>query len=466
MVFNPTQGETKLANVPSCESGRVRIVLLFLVVGAVGFFLWREGTSGTPQIRLEQELKGIGRTTPVSFTVTDRRGLRGLTVQLEQGGQTLPVLAETYGSRWDFWRSGPRDFTGKILLGTSEQEELTDGQATLRIQAWNPSWFSSQAELVKIVPVRSHPPSVQILSGLIYVNQGGSEMVLYRVSSSAVSSGVRVGSYFFPGYPLPGGQEGDRAALFAFPHDISPDTTAVVTAQDEVGNEATAGFPHRVMTKKFRSRDIQLDEAFLQATVPAIFSQTPDLKDQGDLLKNFLLVNGALRERNRAQIREIARQTVPEFLWQGPFLQLSNTAVESQFADYRTYRYQGQKVDEQVHLGFDLASVQHAPVVAANSGRVVFAEYLGIFGNTLVVDHGFGLQSLYAHLNSFQVKPGEVVKKGQVLGETDSTGLAGGDHLHFTMLLGGVEVNSIEWWDPLWIEQHIQAKLSTAKPAS
>ncbi|MBI4465247.1 MAG: M23 family metallopeptidase, partial [Acidobacteria bacterium] len=145
------------------------------------------------------------------------------------------------------------------------------------------------------------------------------------------------------------------------------------------------------------------------------------------------------------------------------FLQLSNTAVESQFADYRTYIYQGKKVDEQVHLGFDLASVQHAPVLAANSGRVVLAEYLGIFGNTIILDHGFGLQSLSAHLNSFQVKPGDQVSKGQVIGETGTTGLAGGDHLHFTLLLAGVEVNPIEWWDPLWVQKHILERLAAVK---
>jgi len=311
--------------------------------------------------------------------------------------------------------------------------------------------------------VRSRLPTVTVRSGLLYINQAGCEMVIYQVSPGAVSSGVRLGPYFFPGFPLPGGEAGDRLAFFAFPNDVPTDSVPRIVARDDAENEALAAFPYHLILKKFRHRDIELTDQFMQATVPAILAHTPELADQGGLLKNFLLVNGPLRQSNRAKIAEIGKQTAPEFLWEGPFVQLSNSAVESQFADYRSYTYQGKKVDEQVHLGFDLAVVAHTPVVAANSGRVVFAEYLGIFGNAIIIDHGFGLQTLYAHLNSFRVKPGDKVSKGQVIAESDSTGLAGGDHLHFTTLLDGIEVNPVEWWDKLWIEQHLLAKLSEAK---
>ena len=450
-----------MENRPARQAGILRTLWLLLALGVVAFLLGRELLTGPPQIRLESELKGIGRLTTFSFTATDAWGLRHLSVEIEQGGQTLPVLSETLSSGWSFWRPGLRQWTRHIEIRASDHPQLQQGQATLRIQARNKNFFSSQSALTQTLPVRLNPPSIQVLSGLLYVNQAGCEMVLYRVSNTAVTSGVKVGEYFFPGYPFPGGQQGDRLALFAFPHDAPADTAAFVAAADEIGNEALATFSYRLKTKQFRHRDIEVADQFLQTTVPAIFASTPGLADQGDPLKNFLFVNGTLRERNRRQIAEISRQTVAEFLWEGAFLQLSNTAVESQFADYRTYIYNGQKVDQQVHLGFDLASVQHAPVMAANSGRVVFAEYLGIFGNTIILDHGFGLQSLYSHLSAFEAKTGESVQKGQVIGKTGTTGLAGGDHLHFTMLLAGVEVNPIEWWDPLWIEQHIRAKLAS-----
>lgn len=446
------------------ESGKTGIILLVILAIVALSFLIREIRSPAPEIHLITERKGIGRATPVSFTVKDRHGLRGLTVTLEQNGQIIPVLSESYASRWS-WHSGPKSQTREILLGTQQQKELKDGQATLHIIARNKNWFASEDSLDRELAVRSRPPALTVhTGGILYMNQAGCEMVIYSISPGTVSSGVRVGSYFFPGFPLPGGQTGDRLAFFAFPYDLPTDTVPKIVASDDAQNESQAAFAYHLFPKNFRHREIPLTDQFMQATVPAILSHTPELSDQGDLLRNFLMVNGQLRKANRAKIMEMGKQTAPEFLWEGAFEQLSNSAVESQFADYRSYIYQGKKVDEQVHLGFDLAVVTHTPVVAANSGRVVWADYLGIFGNMILLDHGFGLQTLYAHLNSFKVKPGDKVTKGQVIADSDSTGLAGGDHLHFTTLLDGVEVNPVEWWDKLWIEKHILDKLAAEKP--
>jgi len=138
-------------------------------------------------------------------------------------------------------------------------------------------------------------------------------------------------------------------------------------------------------------------------------------------------------------------------MWEGVFVQLSNSQVEAFFADHREYVYSGKVIDTQYHLGFDLAVTKHYPVDAANSGVVVLAEYFGIYGNTIVIDHGYGLQSLYAHLSSFQAKMGDYVRKGQMIAKSGMTGLAAGDHLHFSVLVHGVQVNPVEWWDPDWV---------------
>jgi len=93
----------------------------------------------------------------------------------------------------------------------------------------------------------------------------------------------------------------------------------------------------------------------------------------------------------------------------------------------------------------------------------VFEGYLGVYGNAIILDHGFGVFSLYGHLQGFLVKTGEYVKKGQVIGITDTTGLAGGDHLHFDVLIDGYYVNPIEWWDPHWIKTHIFNVISESR---
>ena len=163
------------------------------------------------------------------------------------------------------------------------------------------------------------------------------------------------------------------------------------------------------------------------------------------------------------KIASFASQTAPAILWGGqPFHPFTNTGVQSAFADYRTYTYKGKDVDQQVHLGFDLASYAGTPIVASNAGKVVFAEELGIYGNCVILDHGMGVQSLYAHLSTIEVAVGQDVAKEQQLGRSGMTGMAGGDHLHFTMLVNGQMVNPVEWWDPHWIEDRIMRKLRAA----
>jgi murein DD-endopeptidase MepM/ murein hydrolase activator NlpD len=198
--------------------------------------------------------------------------------------------------------------------------------------------------------------------------------------------------------------------------------------------------------------------------VPAILAGTTEVAPQGTTIEKFLVINGELRRKNAEKIASFANQSSPEWLWGGAvFHPFTNTAVQSAFADRRTYIYQGREVDRQTHLGFDLASYAGTPIVAANRGKVLFADELGIYGNTVILDHGMGVQSLYAHLSSIGVKVGDVVEKSQALGRSGMTGMAAGDHLHFTMLVAGRMVNPIEWWDSHWIEDRILRKLREVK---
>jgi murein DD-endopeptidase MepM/ murein hydrolase activator NlpD len=163
---------------------------------------------------------------------------------------------------------------------------------------------------------------------------------------------------------------------------------------------------------------------------------------------------------NADRIASMTAATSPSRLWNGPFVQLGNSQVEAGFADDRTYVFEGRDVDRQTHLGYDLAVTSAIPILAANAGKVLHADWLGIYGNCVVVDHGMGIASLYGHLSSIDVRLGDSVQKGQVLGRSGMTGLAGGDHLHFTMLVHGRPVNPVEWWDSHWIADRIERKLS------
>ena len=252
-------------------------------------------------------------------------------------------------------------------------------------------------------------------------------------------------------------------------HDQPIDTPIVAFARDEAGNQTKASFIDQVFPKPFKKSRIQIDDGFINRVVPAILEHSPELKmtapadSSPEMLAAFLKVNGELRRLNAQEIAALSKKTSPERQWQERFVQLGNSQVEASFADHRTYIYKDKEVDQQTHLGFDLAVTAHVPVAAANNGTVLLAKWLGIYGNCVIIDHGMGVQSLYGHLQSFDVKEGDKVTRGQTVGRSDSTGLAGGDHLHFTLLVGGQMVNPVEWWDSHWIEDRVERKLKEAR---
>jgi murein DD-endopeptidase MepM/ murein hydrolase activator NlpD len=312
------------------------------------------------------------------------------------------------------------------------------------------------------LPVRLRPPALSLLSTQHYVAQGGSGVVVYRVSETAIRDGIRAGSWFFPGTPLPGATGGERFALFGVPWDQVDASAIRLIASDEAGNTSEVAFVDRFFQRPPTSDRLEIKDDFLQRVVPEIMAQTPGLVDRGDLLQNYLEINRELRKRNALELVALAQSSKRRFLWKESFLPLHNAKVMSSFADQRTYSHAGSEIDHQTHLGFDLAATARTPVPAANDGVVVLARYFGIYGNTVVLDHGFGLMTIYSHLSSIEVKEGATVARGATIGLTGKTGLAGGDHLHYGVLLAGLPVNPVEWWDGHWIKDRIANKLGQA----
>jgi hypothetical protein len=308
---------------------------------------------------------------------------------------------------------------------------------------------------------------VAVLSTFHYINLGGSEFVVYRATPGDVTSGVRVGDKEYIGYPATGvGITSDpalRVAFFALLYDQPLNTPMQVFARDDAGNEAVAALDHMVFAKQYQQSRIEIDDKFLNRVVPAIAANSPDAGIRtDDVLKGFLTINGDLRRKNNQTLTELAKKSSPQLMFTDAFQQLGNSQVEAKFADTRTYIYQGKPIDTQVHLGFDLAVTANVPIVAAQRGVVVHASDLGIYGNCVIIDHGMGVQSLYGHLSSFAVKVGDKVEKGQQIGRSGMTGLAGGDHLHFTMLVGGQQVTPIDWWSAQWMQDRVRRKIAAA----
>lgn len=406
----------------------------------------------------------VGEKSTASLEVRDEgSGIARIQVEVIQEGKGERVLLvrEFPGSWWPWGGREKQQHLEIPLASVLEVLTLGEGPFLLRVTAVDRGaggfWGREISETRRFDFDRT-PPRIEVLSSQHYLRQGGSEAVLYRTSPDTVASGVRVGEKVFQGYPVPGGEGATHLALFALAHDEPLESPVMVWARDEAGNESRQGFWLKTFPGRFRSRQLDISDAFITQIAPEILSHSSDIAGKETPLETFLAINGPLREKNHRFLEDLTSHSVARLLWTQPFLQLSNSQVESSFADHRTYRYQGKKVDEQVHLGFDLASRAHSPVEASNDGVVVFAGYLGIYGNCVVVDHGLGLFSLYGHLSRVDVEKGDQVQRGQALGSTGQTGLAGGDHLHYSMWLQGVQVNPLEWWDSQWVSLHVLSK--------
>lgn len=465
--MNPT--ERRRGN----ERGRaalVMLVILFLIVlvpGGCAAIRMMDGTA--PSVTLKSGAKAIGKRARVTIEADEPKwGVRDLRATFVQGSLEVPLGELTHPKNpwYRFWRK--RDIKPSVLLevevGRDKIPEMKEGPAVIRAESTNDSWAhfgKGRTTFQEItLPVVIKPPRVETVSARHYINQGGSECVAYRVSETAVESGVRVGNAVFRGFPLPGGAPGDRFCIFAFPYNESATTVPLVYARDAADNESTTTFLFKLFPKKFPDQSLPITDEFLRRVVPAILAESPQVESENDLVKDFLQINGRLRRLDAAYLVEMSAGSKPERLWNGAFTQLGNSKVEAAFADHRAYVYNGKVIDHQDHLGFDLAVTANHPIEAANDGLVMLAKYFGIYGNTVVIDHGYGLMTLYAHLSSIDVKPGDAVKRGQVVGRSGATGLAGGDHLHFSVLVQGVSVNPIEWWDGHWIHDRIESKLT------
>ncbi len=423
------------------------LLLLILVgLGAGAYFFTRD--MAPPESAVTPDRATTGGKREFTLTAKDAAsGIKTVKVSVLQAQKETTILEKNY-------EPAPREVTEVFTL---DQAGLREGQFDLITVVTDKSIFNFGAgnttRKTKTMTLDNRPPVLSVLSLAHNIKQGGVCGVVYQINKDVERSGVMVGDTLYPGYKLP---SGNYACLFLFPWNLDPKAfQPKLYAEDSAGNQRSITFRYQAKPTKFKHDSIGVGEEFLQSKMPQFETMYPEIKDQVQL---YVKVNRDLRKENVAKLHEFAKKSDPNMLWEGAFLRLPNAAPRAAFGDGRTYMFKGQKIDEETHLGVDLASLENAQIPAANSGRVVFTGFFGIYGNAVVIDHGWGLQSIYSHMSQITVKEGDMVKKGDIIGNTGATGLAAGDHLHFGMILHGVEVQPIEWWDPHWIKDNITGK--------
>jgi len=433
------------------------LVLLLVVIVALGAGAWYlkpRFESDPPRVQVLPTVDVIGLATPLEIVVSDEgTGLRSVRATLTAGGAETTLAAE------DFAQPAREK---RIAVDPAKLKGIKEGPATLKVSArdaslWN-SFKGNEVSFEKTISIDITPPTIELVADDRYINFGGVGALVYKVSPDTTTSGVKIGEYFFPGFPGQiKGKPDNYFVLFAHPYNVDAGTKAALVATDKAGNTRTMAIAYELKNVKYKKSTIALSDTFMQSKVAPL---TSDVAVRGGPVKElFIAVNKGVRKQNEDKITEITKKATPQMLWKGAFAQLSNSKVEANFADARTYTYNGEAIDTAYHLGYDLSVTKHYPVEAANSGTVAFVGDLGLYGNAVIIDHGLDLFTLYGHLSSIDVKVGDSLAAKQPIGKTGETGFAGGDHLHYGVYLDGVAILPVEWWDAKWIRDNIEPKL-------
>lgn len=412
--------------------------------------------SEPPKLNITPKPEIIGKETLFKIEASDdKRGLRKVLFSVKQGEQQKILLEEDFTKAIDPQKK-IQTLTKEFLLKPLEIG-LKQGKATLTIVAYDRSFRNGQegnkAFIEWEVTIDTTPPFVRAVAPYHYLNAGGTGVVVYETSEDSVESGVRFGEKFFKGFKVKG-KENLWICNFPIPQEVKAEQKFLLYSKDRAGNETANQFSYTIRPKKFRADTITVTDDFIRSILP-YFESIGIPNTYGQLVDWFKFINKEQREKDEQRYYELAKSTESDRLWEGVFLRMKDAAPMAGFGDRRTYKYGNQIIGDSIHKGVDLASLEHSPVEAANSGKVTFAGDLGIYGKTVVLDHGQGLFSTYSHLSEIKVAVGQRVSKGEIIGMTGRTGLAGGDHLHFGIMVHGEFVNPVEWWDPLWIKEKI-----------
>ena len=441
------------------------VLLVIAVLGAGAFLAWPFLEGDAPVIAAPERIDlGVsGAEAEISWS-DEGTGLRSVDAFLEVDTGARPLLTRSlhtriYAGNAVAGAAAPQAHESAKFVLDPKALNIPDGQATLVLRATDWAWSNSlqgNATEVRVpVSVDTKPPALAVESGLTYIRRGGSAAVIYRVDDDTLSHGVRVADAFFPGTSLGAGKQ---VAIFAIPIEAPPQPQVKVVARDVAGNEAARRFDVRVKDRRFPTTDINLSGRFLD-------NVASEFGDGSDRITTFRRANEDLRSGSEKVIRDAIPAPTPK-QFRADFDQMYNSRVTSQFAELRHYQHGGKRVSEARHYGYDLASTRNAPITASNAGTVLFAGDNGIYGQLVILDHGLGLTTLYGHLSSISVAVGDPVMKGAELGRSGATGLAGGDHLHFAILVGHTYVDPVEWWDPKWVREHIEVRLEPAEGAA
>jgi len=398
---------------------------------------------------------------PLKVNLSDSSGIRSYKVVLNDGKNNFTVLDEKVQNpkqEVDILVQLPKAGWNRRTKSATMTIIATDGSQ------WN---FMKGNQNTKVVKMTIDPkrPKAFVLSNSYKIVKGGSALVVFGAKDEYLDR-VEVHTNFGKIFkPEPFYKEGYYITLIAWPL-TQKRFRAWVEVTDFAGNKSKAHIPLYVKDYRYRQSKINLKKRFLEGKISDLSMEFDETANESDSLKQFKTINETIRKKNEDLIHSLSRNVSDALIrhWNiKPFYPLKNAKRVASFGDHRFYHYNGKLVSESYHLGLDLASIKMAKIKSSNPGRVVFSGYNGIYGNMPIIDHGLGLYTLYGHCSTLLVKEGDDITRGSVIAKTGKTGLALGDHLHFGVIVQGVEVRPAEWMDAHWIQDNISSVMETAR---
>lgn len=346
----------------------------------------------------------------------------------------------------------------------------TSIQYKIEVTDWSSSHFftgnTAKVELNLIID--TSPPEITPIASSYQIARGGSAAVAFEVKDMALedvylSNGTdRFNLFKYLGDDI-------YVGIIAWPLK-NKFFDAKLIARDKAGNVIEQSIPlaRNINVPYYRS-NIRIKEDFLSGKLNELLAQIDKklLRDFKDDVEKFVFFNEEIRKEDESRILKACSDLVSDksFIDENfrAFVPLRRSQLVGSFGDHRTYYLDKEKISEALHLGIDVASVKNAPIIASNNGVVLLKSHLGLYGNTLLLYHGFGVSSIYSHMSESLVEVSDEVRAGQELGKTGTTGWAFGDHLHFGILIQGHFVRLSEWLDQKWIDENVLGVLAKAR---
>lgn len=452
---------------------KLSLLIIFCGLGIL-YFIFRDKLSTgifekeSPVINSPQDFSGFGLdTAALQFSVSDQlSGLDAVIVRLEQAGRKKEVLNKTYSENTK---------SDVISLKINSKElGFKEGQLTLSISVFDKSFFSNATKFSANYDVDYHHPVVSSFMDQRNAVSGGTELVFFKVKEkNTMHAGVRYGNSDYLGIsadkidPIFSKYPDWYFSFFPVVKGISSgDKSLNIFAEDKVKNSETIAFNYHVQKMGYPKKNINLNAGVFEQKVESLFAELVKRQviksSTNDIIGKFNIINGKLREDIEKNLQSFLSKRLEKKYWDGEFQRFAGRDLSS-FGQTVILNLNNQEISSLEESGITYQAAKGTSVYAASPGVVVFADFLGNFGNTVILDHGLGISTLYAHLANIIKKKGQVVEKGELIAASGDSGLVFSPSMHFEVRVYGVPVRPIEWWDDGWIKDHIYRKIDNLK---